>query len=487
MTESPKAVFLSYASQDTEAARRIRNALHAAGLEVWFDQSELRGGDAWDASIRQKIRECALFVPIISANTETRSEGYFRLEWKLAVDRSHLMADDQAFLLPVVIDETPDASARVPDRFRERQWSRLPAGEKAEAFAERARRLIGSAETGVATAVGPAAAQRVATPATTKAAFPRWIVAGLGAAVLVPVAVIAFRTFTNEPATVAVTKSAPETTSAPVTPKPDKNSVAVLPFTNLSDDKANEYFSDGISEELLTVLQKIPGLRVAARMSAFSFKGKNATAQEIGEKLGVANLVEGSVRKSGKSVRITARLSRAATGEQLWSDSYTRDVKDVFAVQSELARTIVEQLRGQLGGTMNASARAELTAQVQAAVKGGTKNAEAYELYLQGKSFLNQFSQETAVRATDFLQRAVALDPTFALAWAALSRAGSVRGGYAMNRRDLDEGFALARRAADRALALEPALPAAQLARMRVQLWYEIGRASCRERVYVLV
>jgi hypothetical protein len=102
MNASINAVFLSYASQDVAAARRIDEALRAAGVVVWFDESELRGGDAWDASIRKKIKECALFVPIISANTESRSEGYFRLEWKLAVDRSHLMADDQPFLLPVV-------------------------------------------------------------------------------------------------------------------------------------------------------------------------------------------------------------------------------------------------------------------------------------------------------------------------------------------------------------------------------------------------
>ena len=131
-------------------------------------------------------------------------------------------------------------------------------------------------------------------------------------------------------------------------------SVAVLAFANLSDDKGSEYFSDGISEELLTVLQKIPGLHVAARTSAFSFKGKNATAQEIGEKLGVAHLVEGSVRKAGDVVRIAARLTQANTGEEQWSENYTRNLKDVFAVQTELAQTIVEQLRGQLtGGAAN--------------------------------------------------------------------------------------------------------------------------------------
>ena len=158
-------------------------------------------------------------------------------------------------------------------------------------------------------------------------------------------------------------------------------SVAVLAFANLSDDKGSEYFSDGISEELLTVLQKIPGLHVAARTSAFSFKGKNATAQEIGEKLGVAHLVEGSVRKAGDVVRIAARLTQANTGEEQWSENYTRNLKDVFAVQTELAQTIVGQLRGQLtGGAANPAAKAAIQAQVQAAEKGGTKNVEAHEL-----------------------------------------------------------------------------------------------------------
>ncbi len=148
---------------------------------------------------------------------------------------------------------------------------------------------------------------------------------------------LAFNLFRSKPTTSRIT-------AAPITNK----SVAVLAFANLSDDKGSEYFSDGISEELLTVLQKIPGLHVAARTSAFSFKGKNATAQEIGQKLGVAHLVEGSVRKSGDVVRIAARLTRTDTGEQLWSENFTRDLKDVFAVQTELAQTIVGQLGGQL-------------------------------------------------------------------------------------------------------------------------------------------
>ena len=140
------AVFLSYASQDADTARRICDALRAAGIEVWFDQSALRGGDAWDQTIRKQIRTCAAFIPVISRHTHERDEGYFRLEWKLAVDRSHLMRADKAFLLPVVIDDTREDDERVPDKFRDVHWTRLPAGETPPAFVERVRKLLSHGE-----------------------------------------------------------------------------------------------------------------------------------------------------------------------------------------------------------------------------------------------------------------------------------------------------------------------------------------------------
>src|SRR5713101_2803571 len=202
---------------------------------------------------------------------------------------------------------------------------------------------------------------------------PRKFATFIVAVAVIAAALLAFNLFRAKPTT-------PSTTAAPITSK----SVAVLAFANLSDDKGSEYFSDGISEELLTVLQKIPGLRVAARTSAFSFKGKNATAQEIGQKLGVAHLVEGSVRKAGETVRIAARLTKTTSGEEIWSENFTRNLKDVFAVQTELAATIVEQLRGQLTGR-DASAKAVVQEQVQIAEKGGTKNVEAHQSYLQGR------------------------------------------------------------------------------------------------------
>src|SRR5215469_9816733 len=136
------AVFLSYASQDAEAAEKICNALRAAGIEVWFDKSELRGGDAWDRQIRDQIHDCRLFVAVISAHTEARDEGYFRREWRLAVERAGDMHEKKAFLVPVVIDGTSERGAAVPEKFRELQWTRLPGGETPSAFVDRMQRLL---------------------------------------------------------------------------------------------------------------------------------------------------------------------------------------------------------------------------------------------------------------------------------------------------------------------------------------------------------
>jgi hypothetical protein len=141
MNAPAQAVFLSYASQDSEPARVLCEAIRATGVEAWFDQSELRGGDAWDQAIRRQIKECGLFIPLISANSNARNEGYFRLEWRLAVDRSLLMADDAPFIFPIVIDASTEPEARVPDRFREVQWSRLGKDTPA-AIAERVRKLL---------------------------------------------------------------------------------------------------------------------------------------------------------------------------------------------------------------------------------------------------------------------------------------------------------------------------------------------------------
>src|SRR6204780_3596688 len=139
-TRAP-TVFLSYASSDREAARVLRDALPTFGMEVWYDESDLGGGDIWDQKIRKQIRECDYFMPLISANTEARHEGYFRREWRLAVERTLDMADDHLFLLPVVIDATDESRARVPEKFLAVQWLRLPGGQTSPALEALCRRL----------------------------------------------------------------------------------------------------------------------------------------------------------------------------------------------------------------------------------------------------------------------------------------------------------------------------------------------------------
>jgi len=207
---SGKAVFLSYASQDSKAARRIADALRAAGVEVWFDQSELRGGDSWDAAIRKQIKECALFVPVISAHTQERSEGYFRLEWHLAEQRTYLMAHDRPFLFPVVIDATTDAEARVPEKFRERQWTRLGGRDTPESFARRiVTVLAGESHASASQSATPAASPRSAAPRA-RAGVPAWawVLGVLGVAGIVAFSVFSARPPAETAAATAASKEA---------------------------------------------------------------------------------------------------------------------------------------------------------------------------------------------------------------------------------------------------------------------------------------
>ena len=869
-----KAVFLSYASQDAEAAIRICDALRAAGVEVWFDQSELGGGDAWDAKIRGQIGSCALFLPLISANTQARLEGYFRLEWKLAAQRTHTMADEKAFLLPILLDATRDAEAKVPPEFKTVQWTKLPGGETTPAFAARVKKLMSgdvgasldeargapdgrrqaaplprrgpskwwwvpaifgvmmalllvlkerrkesappvvpaatpvaseisrlraslrpdewtradfdafvpvtdrlihaNSENGEAWALrsiansvlvirnldtgtkpleagrdaadravrlapgsplaelslglhfvamisrggdplacrvpmdralaglpaneklsryaelcsywlgyqfeGTEKSARAWLAATPGASFPagilaqsalvrrrpeealkwaaqasadpeiagvrsfvtafeacyylradlaaaqaaldhvpagqrsvhrvlasRWLVAmaekhfdqalqelnrspdvmlrdrlyhgpkvllaglandaaGRGdvaraqfgeaekilrteltadadnqelravlalslacqgrseearrelAAVeplltgrdptvytghliaviaqvhgvlgemdrMVPWLRILFTKPSANPFTPAsflfdsrfsATLGAPEIRAllkefayldqpdatapakadlaAAALAKVDDKSVAVLAFTNLSDDKGNEYFSDGISEELLNVLAKVPGLKVTARTSSFHFKGMNTALPEIARQLGVAYVVEGSVRKAGDKVRITAELVKAADGFQVWSDTFTRDLKDIFAVQDEIAGLVARNLQLKLGVMARATA---------------TVDPEAYRLCLQGRQALVRRTMEGFDQAEKLFLQARAIEPGWAPIYAALADVWRLRtfdsetNSFGAPEAAWDPGLKNAKAAAGEALRLDPNLPEAYVA-----------------------
>ena len=402
MTEPSHAVFLSYASQDAEAAKHICEALRAAGIEVWFDQSELRGGDAWDRQIRKQIHDCALFIPIISSHSDARREGYFRLEWKLAVDRTHTMSDRAPFLVPAVIDDTSDSRADVPDRFREVQWTRLPAGATPPAFVERVQRLL-SGETSIPTRVHAASG---AVPAIGgRAPISGWSRRALPAAALVLVlGAMAFlaieRPWISKPPAASAT---PASASAFA---PPPHSIAVLPFVNLSGDKEQEYFSDGLTEELLNSLSQINDLQVAARTSSFSFK-EHPDIVTVAHKLNVAAVLEGSVRRSAQTVRVTAQLINAVTGFHLWSKTYDRDLGDVLKLQTDIATAVADALKVTLLGDI--SQKIEL---------GGTRNPAAFDAYLRASQAYQAIheAKDTLTAIADYSE-VIALDPKYALAF----------------------------------------------------------------------
>jgi TolB-like protein/Flp pilus assembly protein TadD len=229
-----------------------------------------------------------------------------------------------------------------------------------------------------------------------------------------------------------------------------EKSIAVLPLVNTSGDPGNDYFSDGLSEELIAVLAKIPGLKIIGRSSSFFFKGKSYDSRTIGEKLGVANLLEGSVRKQGDRVRIVAELINAADGRAVWSETYDRELKDVFAVQSEIAVAVTDQLKIKLLGAPAKSDAAP-----------SNDNLAAYNALQQGTFYFGLSTEEGTRKATEFFREAIRLDPRYALAYANLSFAWRQLAATWLGGAEAKEAYAKARNAAENALSLAPNLAAA--------------------------
>ena len=446
MTEPRRAVFLSYASQDADAAQRICEALRAGGIDVWFDQSELRGGDAWDQSIRRQIKTCTLFLPVISHTTHDRREGYFRFEWKLAIDRCYLMDANLAFLLPVVIDDTRDDDERVPERFREVQWTRLLGGETPPAFVERVSRLL-SPESSPA----PDRPRFAASTGARAVSAPRTLIrrrAGVMYGVIATALLLALGYF-------AVERLNRSKLSAP-----GAASIAVLPLANQSGEASQQYFSDGISEDLITALGQFPGLKVIGRTSAFQFRDSKEDSRSIGAKLGVTHLLEGSVRKSGDTIRVNAELIDTADGSMQWSERYDRPYKDLFALQDEITRAVATALRAKLLPGEHATEQSERP-------PGGS--LEAYNAMLQGRFYqLRNSAVADYHQAIEFYTQAIAMDPRYALAWSGLARSWTGLSKNYLEGAHAQEAYAKAGEAADRALALSPDLAAAHLARGEV-------------------
>lgn len=251
----------------------------------------------------------------------------------------------------------------------------------------------------------------------------------------------------------ATTQTVSEQVAMEETPADTDKSIAVLPFVNMSDDASNEYFSDGLSEELLNLLAKIPELRVAARTSSFSLKGKELQIAEVGEILKVAHVLEGSVRKSGSRLRITAQLIKADDGYHLWSETFDREMDDIFVIQDEIALKVVEALKLTLLGE---------------APSVGETNPEAYALILQARHFLYQRSADSLERAEALYQQAIEEVPDYAAAWTGLAEVYAEQAGNGL--RPIADGYQLAIEAAENAIAIDPEYAPGHAARGKIAL-----------------
>ena len=260
----------------------------------------------------------------------------------------------------------------------------------------------------------------------------------------------------------------PVAKTAEARPAINERSIAVLPFVDMSEKKDQEYFSDGLTEELLDLLAQVPDLRVPARTSSFYFKGKQATIAEIGTALGVAHVLEGSVRKAGGTIRVTAQLIRADNGYHLWSKAYDRDIRDIFKVQDEIAAAVVEALKARLPPAQQlASAHRRV-------------DSEAYNQYLVGRQFLVRLNSEDLHRATEAFHKAIELDPAYAPAWAGLADALYWSADLEDSLAAIEAGRKQATAAAEKAVALQPDLAYGYLVRglIRANVDLDFARAG---------
>jgi TolB-like protein/Tfp pilus assembly protein PilF len=421
-------VFVSYARVDYARVAPLVAALQAEGWSVWWDP-EISPGEEFDALIADAL-ENARSVIVVWTPDSVGSR------WVRGEARD---ASDRGVLVPVRFDE-----AKLPIDFRAvhtidlDDWDEDPGSESFQRIRRvLASKLGASPDSGLArpAARPPRARAAPAGPALKRQAgllFVAMLALGIGAMLA--------KTYGPQPGDMPARMpgdgvATPAAGAAVATDQ----SIAVLPFVNRSSDAEQEYFSDGISEELLNLLAQIPELRVISRSSAFSFKGKDIAIPEIARQLNVAHILEGSVRRSGNMLRITAQLIDARSDTQLWSETWDRPLDDIFTIQDEIAATVVGQLKlTLLGGVPQAQ----------------ETHPEAYALYLQARHLGRQITAETFAQSNALYQQALAIDPDYAAAWHGLARNYARQVGNGLL--SFEEGSTLAHEAAERALAIDP-------------------------------
>ena len=441
-SNSPDAsidAFVSYASHDAPVANSIVETLEKAGLRCWIAPRDVTPGSHYADHIMSAISRAKILVLVLSDSALASKHVGKEVERASSKGR------------PIIALRT-DAAALTPafEYFlSESQWIDVGVGGVAAVAAKLVEAVRSHVESAVLT--GSVAAPAAASHSEAQR-LRRW---GISAVAVVFAVVFGYlvvdkfwlsKRVGSEP-TIAVATTEPART--PVVPAISEKSIAVLPFTDLSEKKDQEYFADGMTEEIINLLTKVPDLRVPARTSSFYFRGKSTKVSDIARELGVAHILEGSIRRSGNRIRVTAQLVRADNGYDLWSQTYDRDMHDVFKVQDDIANAVVQALQITLMG-------GPLTRQ-----KGGTQNLEAYLLYLRADKENSAFSATALKEAHKHALQATKLDPDFILARTML---GWVNVNLAQLRElPVRDGYERARQLGQNALELSPDLADAHL------------------------
>jgi TolB-like protein len=418
---------MSYASQDAAVANSIVESLESQELKCWLAPRDVRAGTVYADAIVRAINEAKAVLLVLSGNAATSAHVGREVE-RAASKRKPIIA----FRI-----DTAALNPELEYFLSNSQWIDVPKLGMPAALAK-LKEAVGLGSSTTTSAIKP------------PRGLPKRVLLATAGVLAIGVAVAIALHFGSSKNTSAVTVAI--ATAAPATPNAvSDKSIAVLPFTDMSEKKDQEYFSDGLSEELIDLLTKVPELRVPARTSSFYFKGKQATIADIAKALGVAHVLEGSVRKSGNTLRITAQLIRVDNGYHVWSETYDRKLDDIFKIQDDIAGAVVTALRVHLLPTQKGAGQDEPR----------TENLEAYNLYLQGKQSYNQGDADGYQRAVTAFQAANALDTSYAVAYADLAVAQFWLSDATADTPGYDSALA----AAEKAIALAPGLAASYSAR----------------------
>jgi TolB-like protein/Flp pilus assembly protein TadD len=410
-----RSIFISYASQDLVAANKVCAALEAAGWPCWIAPRDVRPGEPYAAAIVEAINACRLLILILTKNAVDSRHVLREIERASSKNRTVLSVRLESCELPPELEYFLSAN----------QWLDASGGTLESVLPPLIESVRGSARTearpAATAAAGPPASRQLNRPLIALVAV---VVAVLGYFAFdklwLPRHLTAGTTGNAAPATPG-SATAGSATPGSATPafNPPPHSIAVLPFVNMSGDPKQDYFSDGMSEELLNSLASVRELQVAARTSSFSYKGSGTNVADIARQLNVGAVLEGSVRKDGARVRITAQLINAVTGFHLWSQTYDRELKNVLALQTDIANAVTKALQ------------ATLLNDVSAAVElGGTHDPRAFDAYLRGKG-IEETSKETSLAEIAAYDEAIRLDPAYAKAYIGKANAlGHYAGSY---------------------------------------------------------